>query len=506
MLSAEASAKKTPRTAERWPVRLHGCSPGMRCSGCTRTPVSLEPLAMKSESADHSSVVTSSPCPPNVSCSAKGTNERSSAGVAHTCVSRPSANATHLPSGEKRTSAAFCLRLRWWMATRRGTLIMSRWPSSSIVSRIVPSGESARRLMFRRASNGKVEAGDPVAHGTVQRAAVRAEHEVTLPVDRAAQVAEGVIQPRHGELAAACGGPLALRGEREDGLLWRDGVVDGTPAPRPRGSVPPCNMRRRHASWPPHGHASCTRGSDVRRVRHQCLQPAAHARALVEHLAQVRVAAGQVRHNCQVPADHRLLAAHALQHDLHVLRAAANHVVNVRHGPLHLARVSLPPLVGELRCQSVQFANERVAAVAVPAVHLLLEEHRVLDGNRPFGVTGVHAGVAFLCQGGVDLPPSIRSRSLQRSLQRVEPNQIRVAAVPAVHRLLAAHALQHDLHVLLAGPHEIIKVDLGPFDLARVGLPPSVGERRCQSVQLANVWVAAVAAPAVHLLLEEHRV
>ena len=44
----------------------------------------------------------------------------------------------------------------------------------------------------------QVKAGDPVADGTVQRAAVGAEDEVTLAVDRAAQVAERVVQPRHG--------------------------------------------------------------------------------------------------------------------------------------------------------------------------------------------------------------------------------------------------------------------------------------------------------------------
>ena len=75
--------------------------------------MSLPPEAMKSESADHERLSTSSPWPPNVWCSAKGVKLRSSAGVAHTCTSRPMAKATHRPSGENFRSATLPFRLRW---------------------------------------------------------------------------------------------------------------------------------------------------------------------------------------------------------------------------------------------------------------------------------------------------------------------------------------------------------------------------------------------------------
>ena len=133
--------------------------------------MSREPVASSSESGDHARQRTSSAWPVSVRPSEKGTNERSSTGVAQTWTRRPSANATWRPSGEKRTAPTLCFRLRWWTTTRRTTFAISRWPSSSTVSRMTPSGDSARCAMFRRASNGKVN----------ERARTRSKHATRLP-------------------------------------------------------------------------------------------------------------------------------------------------------------------------------------------------------------------------------------------------------------------------------------------------------------------------------------
>ena len=92
----------------------------------------------------------------------------------------------------------------------------------------------------------------------------------------------------------------------------------------------------------------------------------------------------------------------------------------------------------------------------------------------------------FLSQFGVAAPSFI----LERCLQLVQLAQVFVVANPVVLRLLGVHAFEPLLHILRIVP----VLRSRPFDIARVVFPAVVRERRHQRVQPSNVRVAAVAA------------
>ena len=77
-------------------------------------------------------------------------------GVCQTCICRPTPTAKWRPEGENASAETGDLKVKWWRAIRRGTLVNIAWPSSSTESSRLPRGVRPSLVIFFRCAKGRV--------------------------------------------------------------------------------------------------------------------------------------------------------------------------------------------------------------------------------------------------------------------------------------------------------------------------------------------------------------